>query len=208
MSAYREVGGALKEFSPRRRAAFAAACAERMLPLVRRLADAGTVSLFESWLGAAWEAAAGLKSAAEVSRLLPKVRRAAKGFGGEEGDSPEYYVMRALHVLEYALASLREAQAEQAAWACSELLGVRSGFDLVLQTDPPHTVVIDPNDPPPPGPLQAVEIEVQRETLRLLRSKPEPDDEVVNSLRRVSEEAAREFDRAIPEFGTRMDWHI
>ncbi|HEX8149929.1 MAG TPA: hypothetical protein VF591_22295 [Pyrinomonadaceae bacterium] len=208
MSAYREVSGALKELPPRQRAAFAAACAERMLPLVRRLGDARNVSLFELGLDTAWAAVAGRRPGVEVSRLLSKVRRAANGLGGEEGDSPEFYVMRALHVLGYALASLREPGAEQSAWACSELLGVRSGFDLVLQTEPPHTVVIDPNDPPPPGPLQAREIEVQRETLRLLRSKPEPDDKVVNSLRRVSEDAAREFDRAIPEFGTRMNWHI
>jgi hypothetical protein len=208
MSAYREVSGALKELSPRQRAGFAAACAERMLPLVQRLGGAGNVTLFESGLETAWQAVAGLRPGVEVSRLLRQVRRAAGVLGEEEGDSPGFYVMRALNVLEYALASLREAGAEQAAWACSELLGVRSGFDLVLQTEPPHTVVIDPNDPPPPGPLQAREIDAQRETLRLLRSKSEPDVEVVNSLRRVSADAARDFDRAIPEFGRRLNWNI
>lgn len=208
MSAYREVTGALKESSRWQRAAFATACAERMAPLVHLAGGARNVSLFESGLEAAWASVVGRKPGGAVSQLLTDVKRAAKVLGTDDGDSPEFYVLRALNVLEYALTAIRKGDVKPSEWACSELLGVKSGFDLILQTAPPHVLVIDPNDPPPPGPLQAQEIDAQKETLRLLQAKPEPDEELVSSLRRLSAEASREFERVLPEFGRRMNWRI
>lgn len=205
MSAYQEIRTSLESLDSLRRAAFAAACAERLLPLVRTSGDADNAALYESGLEAAWRAVAARGGKREVSRLRSAVSKSLRFV--DDGDSSEAHVMRALSVLDYALRAILKDETRLSKWASSELIGLRSGFDGVLERGH-QPVVIDPNDPPPPGPLQAQEIEAQKETLRLIESRPEPDEELVSSLRRLSQEASRDFEAAIPEYARRMDWNL
>lgn len=137
----------LARAAPAELAAFAAACATRMTPVFGYFARTGP-DRFRDWVAELWAAArlpdgagaaggAGPPDADRARELLRQIDSLPETADGADSNRPDYYAIRAVGVLFYAVGVLLDEDKAATAFACSrEARSLLYGFDYLLQLPP------------------------------------------------------------------------
>ena len=187
------IRSALRSANALQRAIFAIACAERTAVVFRRFAASVSVAVYDTVLDSAWDAIKKRKSIpVERRESLASVPEAEI----EDSDLKEHYATLAMGVLEHAIDALNASDAWQAAdLACCQSLDLYACFDAIALGSP--NMIVDPANPPLPGPLEQAEIIEQSETLRFLTEAAESDVAGTDRLRDRANSASQILDSAI-----------
>lgn len=180
--------------------AFAAGCAQRLVPVPVAVATPVTAALLRSSVDALWSVEQ--RSADELRRLHARIVEmpADHEYGGTE---PRYWRDRGLSVVGYLLEAFLDQDYAGAAEAASEaVITMVGGMDWLMIHDWDHSEVLDPADDPEPSPLEAAELSIQRECLRLLRDREL--GAARDLVHAVSERRAAEFRDVVTAFVARM----
>src|SRR6266446_8749891 len=109
---------------------FCASCSERVTPIIRALARAELVQLWDDWLNQAWDEA--IEGQESSLALLASIEATPESQYTDSHHS-EYYVMRAIGVLWYALTAIGAADpSECAKWVSQSMESFASDFDVVI----------------------------------------------------------------------------
>jgi hypothetical protein len=206
VSAHEEIAAELRRLPGWGQTVFAAGCAERVAPVFRAFCQPDSRGVLEAGLRAVWAAAQGDGGQRDVEQAAAAVAALPEA---DEDDSnlPTYQAMKALSVLAYALETATDGGPEEAAeWASGAALDIRAEMDFILRHGADEAVVIDPANPPPAGELESAEVSAQRESLRPIAAEDRPNQSLVASIRRLSEDMAAQLERVLPEFARRRGW--
>lgn len=183
------------------RVAFAAACAERVALFVRSFGCSESVALYEQGLEMAWLSVTRKDLGSQAKRLIKKLEKSPEArIGVERNDA---YVGTSLNILAHALEAGAGNDVEAAEQACDLILEFRSDTDNFLTEESQRITKYNMDNPPPSGPLEVLELKYQLQTLELIKSAQEPNAELINSLRRLSQEANRDLEFAVSELRKR-----
>lgn len=175
--------------------AFAASCAQAILPVIEQLGAAGTRAAALRAGTLAWSAArgesTGVDDAADALFALPES-------DADDSHRPEYLCMVALSVVSDAIESVR-AESPFAVDAAQGVVGFLSGVDFVLEFGAGSFRVEDPSNPPPPGPLALAELRAQQRTVELLGSSGSWAS-AVDAVEELSRERAAAVRDVLPQY--------
>jgi hypothetical protein len=189
------------------RASVAAACAESMSPIIVRFAQSATRRAFEQGLDAVWKS---VRDGVVDSRVVPAraTLNDLQESTCDDSNIPAYEVMIALSVLAYALDTIIEDDSRHwAIDACTAAADHYSGYDNVLARGN-QARRINPRNPPPPGPLESLQIQIQ---VRLVEEAPrlsESREEAVEQMRAFATQLASELEKALPVYIERRGWNV
>ncbi len=193
MTEITEIRSALSNAPKSLQAAFAVACAERTAIVFHRLAAKSSVAEYDAVLDAAWEA---VKTRTPIPTKCRKSLASLPEAEIDDSDRREHYATLTMGVLEHALDVLDASNASDSAdLTCCQALDLYSCFDAIVLGSP--SMVIDPANPAPSGPLESAEAGEQAETLRILGKSREGDVEVCDRLRQRAKSASQILDSAI-----------
>jgi hypothetical protein len=198
----------------RQLALVAAACAEHTAPIIRHLGTAETQDACQRYRAQLW-AAAGRdgtgpdhESALAALHQLPELAEDdddEDGDGAEEEKVPHFEIWKALDVMIGALTVCGSDDPLNVARSvcletCTDALEIYGGCDFFLYTDgKPRPFDLD--DPPPPGPLEAHEIEAQMALLnQVAATAAVSSQELVDRVREEAHQSAAKLDALMPEY--------
>lgn len=189
------------------RVALAAMCTASLSPVVVRFAQPATRRAFEQGIDAAWNSArdggADSRTASARSTLADLAESAC-----DDSNVPAYEVMRAIGALACTLDAVLDDESGQAAIdTCANATEAYSGYDYVLAYGN-QTRRVDPQNPPPPGRLEALLIQLQLRSIERMRSANHMGGQVVGEMQDFGNQLAAELDRALPVYAERLDWKV
>jgi hypothetical protein len=176
-------------------AAFALGCAERIAPVFRLLALPGSVAVFDNSLEFAWMEVNGRSQVPQ--HIIPTILALPEAFM-DDSNCREYYATLALGVLEHALHGVvGDNSHESTDMACCQALDIFNSLDGIATGSPCR--VADAIMPTlPMGELEASEITVQLETLRILGSISDDRERICGYLQTNSREMSRTLETILP----------
>lgn len=142
-----DLSARLASAAPAELVAFAAACATRMTPVFDYFALTGQ-GRFREWVAELWAAArlpdgagaaggAGPPDADSARELRRQIDALPETEDGADSNRPDYYAIRAVGVLFYAVRVLLDEDKAATAFTCSrEARSLLYGFDYLLQLPP------------------------------------------------------------------------
>ena len=192
----------LPNAAPETYVAFCAACAERLGVVYRLLSDPDEREWFDDLLDLGWRAAAGEDVDEQCVDVLESTDLEAAM--GEDQADQSFYTGQALALALNTLAVHLRLDVNKVELSGQTTQSLLSDFDFELAGATPRTTAFG-EQPPPPGPLQALEIEEQQEFLRRATAGIPLDlNELRDAARRTSERIAE----ALPALADRKGWEL
>jgi hypothetical protein len=204
---YSEIQAALPARPRWQLVAFAAGCAQRLLPMAASLGGPAMAEPTQAGVALAWNAAAGRTVQPELEQAISDLRQAMEA-AREDRFGLKLLAAWAMDLTVFALEAAATSTppwgaAQAAAAGAIDLLGQ---VDLALAHLPlQHRVIIEPDDQEeePHGPLQTKEIQAQQTSIALLDTQDRPDTQAIEAVRRLSKAQAAELVEVMPEFARR-----
>jgi hypothetical protein len=202
-----DINAAIVGLDKFQRASVSAVCAESVSPVIARFGQPATLQAFNQGLDAAWKS---VRDEAVDSRVL-SVRAALDSLPEstcDDSNIPAHDVMIALGILVCTLDTIIEDDSTRAARsACTGAVNYYSGYDSVLARGMKPRI-IDPRNPPPPGPLELLQIQLQVRLVEDARMLSQSREEVVKQMRASATRLASELEKALPVYIERLGWNV
>jgi len=197
------VGG----LNQRQQAVFALACAERVAPVFRRLALPESAKVFDDVLGTAWLSITSEKCVTNAARGLGLINGLPEATA-DDSLRPEYYAMRSLSVLAYALQALAGDDLPVAIKsACSAALDLCAGCEFIICGKGTRKIVYG-QSPSLPEVLESVEMAAQNATLQALQNKTGLNESLCKNIRQMAKETSDQLAHVLPRFIQQQGWEI
>jgi hypothetical protein len=188
------------------RVALASMCASGLSPVVVRLGQPATRRAFEQGLEAAWNSARDGAADPRVASARSTLDDLAES-ACDDSNVPAYEVMRAIGALACTLDAVMDESEQPAIESCNIVIGSCGGFDHVLVYGN-QTRSIDPRNPPPPGRLEAILIQLQLRSIEAMRNAGHDGGQVVSEMQGFGNQLAAELDLALPGYAERRGWKL
>jgi hypothetical protein len=208
VDAYSEIQAALPGRPRWQLVAFAAGCAQRLVPMAASLGGPSLAQAAEVGVVLAWNAAAGRTVQPQLEQAISDLRQAVEA-AHQDRLGLKLLAAWATDLTVFALEAAATSTlppwgaAQAAAAGAIDLLGQ---VDLALAHLPlQQRVIIQPDDgeEDPHGPLQTKEIQAQQTSIALLDMGDRPDTQAIEAVRQRSKARAAELVEVMPEFARR-----
>lgn len=186
-------------------AALATVCAESVSPVIARFARPATRSAFRQGLDIAWKSVRDRM----IDLRVESVRAALNDLpesSVDDSNLPAYEAMIALSILAYSLDSIVDDTARSTSDACTGARDFFASCDVVLLPVGTPPIVVDPRNPPPPGPLESVQIHSQFQSIEIMCRVAPLQVEGVDEMRASARAVAEKLDSILQTFAERRGW--
>ncbi|MCC3770392.1 hypothetical protein [Streptomyces sp. UNOC14_S4] len=189
-----------------------AAAAERGMAFCRVLGGTESIEWADEALELAWAAAAGEFNESECADALDGLEMDS-GDDEDDSSSPEFFIAQSLALIGNALSASLRPTAAKAELSVNTMRSLLSMLDFKLAGE--HPVIVRYGEGvPPPGVLQQMEIDAERELADLLARRDKGDGQrsnIASALPQV-EASSREFSAqlatSIEEVADLSDWEL
>jgi hypothetical protein len=207
MNYFSELSARLASLVRWQQAFVATTCVEHVWPLIQRLGRTETRKTCGEYIETLWALLLDLNAVPSVAKLIMNVGELPEA-NCDDSNKPDYYVMKSISVLAYALETLVSTTplslTESACSAAAEIFG---DCDIVLLMNDCQCRRIDPARPPAPGPLLASEIKSQFECIQQVREAEKPSRQLITKLRNDARNASQGLAHALPVFIQKQGWN-
>lgn len=188
-------------------ASVAASCAESMRPVVARFAHPISLRAFEEGLDVSWKT---VRDGVIDSRAV-SVRARLNNLPEstcDDSNVPAYDVMCALSILSYTLDLItNDSWKQPMISACTAAVEYYSGYDLIV-TRGGKAQMINPSNPPPPGPFESLQIQMQLRVLYEARSLLQSRHPAVEEMQKCAIQVASKLEEALPSYTEGCGWNL
>jgi hypothetical protein len=208
MSYYTYIKQELSKLERQQQMVYAAACTERVAPVVRRLGLLQTVQTFNLGLDTLWKICLKQTPQRDVVELKTAVEQLPEA---SEDDSHllSYRVMHGLSILAYSLdVILSENPLQASIWVCGGMMNVMGGFDFIRDNPEGAIVMIRKDTVQEEGRLEMLEIEAQKDSIALLTNVKELTSDVIETLQQSAQKNAQLIEIALFDIAPRIGWRI
>lgn len=195
MSAFQEIVDGVRGLADWQVRLFSVGCVHRVGPLVKACGSLDTTGLYQEALGALWSGA----DSTDCQRLARRLELTPE-MAAEHSGQLVYWAKLPVVLLTMVLrAGTADDPGDVGRRASSLALELHDSVDAALLNPAHRPRLIDAQRMPPPGQQETAEIVVERRTIKVLRSVPDPAS-AADQVRGLSEGRAIELASVMPEF--------
>ncbi len=208
MSEYQNIITTLKGAPQWQQIMFCASCVERIAPVFRRLGQPASIVVFESGLETVWMVGFEQSVTLQIKRILDAVNSTPEA-SCDDSDLPEFYAMRSLSILAYALEATELNNAyKMSTFASGGMIDLLGEFDSVLSNGSVQQGKTYRQYLSSAETLKLHEIGTQKESLYMMASMHEPSATLGNMLRNQAKESAITIEHVLPEVIRLRGWKV